>query len=60
MLLHQNGLSLDRAEAVFDEIEKALQVGKIRSYGWSTDFSERASIVAERQHFIAVEHAMTC
>jgi len=58
MLLHQNGLSLDRAQAVFDEIEKARQAGKIRSYGWSTDFSERTSAVAGRQHFVAVEHAM--
>jgi aryl-alcohol dehydrogenase-like predicted oxidoreductase len=58
MLLHQNGLSLDRAQTVFDEMEKALQAGKIRSFGWSTDFSERASVIAERQHFIAVEHAM--
>ena len=39
-------------------MEKSLQAGKIRSYGWSTDFSERASIAAERRHFTAVEHAM--
>ncbi|MEL6964752.1 MAG: aldo/keto reductase [Pseudomonadota bacterium] len=58
LLLHQNGLSLNQAEAVFDKMEKAVDAGKIRSFGWSTDFSERASGVAERAHFIAVEHAM--
>ncbi|WP_298972546.1 aldo/keto reductase [uncultured Roseobacter sp.] len=58
MLLHQNGLAVDRAEAVFDEMEKARAAGKIRSYGWSTDFAESASALAKRKHFTAVQHAM--
>ena len=58
LLLHQNGLAVDQAEAVFDEMEKAVQAGKIRAYGWSTDFADRASTVAKRESFVAVEHAM--
>lgn len=58
LLLHQNGLPLTRADAIFDEMEKAREAGKILSFGWSTDFSERASAAAEREHFTAVEHAM--
>lgn len=58
VLLHQNALPVAQAEAVFDQMDKAYRSGKIRAYGWSTDFSESASAVADREGFIAVEHAM--
>lgn len=58
LLLHQNGLLVSQAELIFDEMDKALQAGKIRAFGWSTDFSQSASSVAKRQGFISVEHAM--
>ncbi|MBX2884348.1 MAG: aldo/keto reductase [Granulosicoccus sp.] len=58
LLLHQNGLSLEQAEPVFDEMEKALQSGKISGFGWSTDFTASAAAMAERSGFVAVEHAM--
>ncbi len=58
LLLHQNGLPVPKAEAIFDEMEKARQAGKIRSYGWSTDFSKSVTAVADRKGFVAVEHAM--
>ncbi|MGD1877628.1 MAG: aldo/keto reductase [Kiloniellaceae bacterium] len=58
MLLHQNALPVAQAEAIFDRMDKARQAGKIRAYGWSTDFSKSASAVAGREGFIAVEHAM--
>ncbi|MEO0547301.1 MAG: aldo/keto reductase [Pseudomonadota bacterium] len=58
LLLHQNGLPVDQAEPVFDEMEKAVSAGKIRAYGWSTDFTKSAVAFAERANFVAVEHAM--
>ncbi|RLJ51640.1 aryl-alcohol dehydrogenase-like predicted oxidoreductase [Litoreibacter meonggei] len=58
MLLHDNALPVAQAEVVFDEMEKARQAGKIRAFGWSTDFSTSAAAVAKRPGFAAVEHAM--
>ncbi|MEL6967943.1 MAG: aldo/keto reductase [Pseudomonadota bacterium] len=58
LLLHQNGLSVEQAEPVFDAMETAVSAGKIRAYGWSTDFSASAAAMANRENFIAIEHAM--
>ncbi|MEP0961060.1 MAG: aldo/keto reductase [Roseobacter sp.] len=58
MLLHDNALPIAQAELVFDEMEKARQMGKIDAFGWSTDFSVSAKAVAQRPGFDAVEHAM--
>lgn len=58
LLLHQNGLSVQQAEAMFDEMDKAVGAGKVRAYGWSTDFAESVSSVAARPAFVAVEHAL--
>ncbi|MEX0366670.1 MAG: aldo/keto reductase [Ruegeria sp.] len=58
VLLHQNGLSVEQAGPVFDEMEKACAAGKIRSYGWSTDFSDSAAAFADRPRFRTIEHAM--
>ena len=58
LLLHQNALPVAQAEAIFDRMDKAQQTGKIRAYGWSTDFSKSVSAVAHREGFVAVEHAM--
>ena len=58
LVLHLNSLSVPEAEAVFDEVEKARQSGKVGYYGWSTDFSKSAAAIADRTAFVAVEHAM--
>lgn len=58
LLLHQNALPVPQAEAIFDEMDRARDAGKIRAFGWSTDFSQSVSAVAGRPGFIAVEHAM--
>lgn len=58
LILHLNALPVPKAEALFDEVEKACAAGKLRSYGWSTDFSESAGAFADRPAFVAVEHAM--
>lgn len=58
LLLHLNSLSVAEAENIFDEVEKAVQSGKVRSYGWSTDFSKSAAAFAARPNFSTIEHAM--
>ncbi len=58
LLLHQNSRPAEEAAAFFDEMEAARSMGKIRSYGWSTDFSASAATMANRDGFVAVEHAM--
>lgn len=58
MLLHDNTLPIAQAGLVFDEMEKARQMGKISGFGWSTDFSDSAKAVAGRSGFGAIEHAM--
>lgn len=58
LILHLNSLSVPKAEALFDEVERACAAGKVRSYGWSTDFSESAGAFADRPAFVVVEHAM--
>lgn len=58
LLFHQNDFPLDQALPIFDEMDKARRAGKIRAYGWSTDFPASARAVAKREGFVAVEHAM--
>lgn len=58
VLLHINELSHDKAKPIFDEMERARSLGKIRAYGWSTDFTESIDHMAPREGFAAVEHAM--
>ncbi|MEM9970621.1 MAG: aldo/keto reductase [Pseudomonadota bacterium] len=58
VLLHANALPVDEARPIFDQLDIARQSGKIRAYGWSTDFSASAAAFADRDGFTAVEHAM--
>ncbi len=58
LLFHLNSLPVSKAKAIFDEVEKARLAGKVRSYGWSTDFAKSAAAFADRPAFVAVEHAM--
>lgn len=58
LLLHHNALPPEQASAVFDQMELALQSGKILSYGWSTDYTASVQAMANRSGFVAVEHAM--
>lgn len=58
LLLHVNEMPVAEAEAVFDELDRLKDAGKLRAYGWSTDYSESASAVSSRQNFKAVEYAM--
>lgn len=58
MLLHLNALPVETAAPIFAEMEKARQAGKIRAYGWSTDFPASAEAMAGQQGFLGIEHAM--
>ncbi|WP_424969764.1 aldo/keto reductase [Dinoroseobacter sp. S76] len=58
LLLHPNETPIADAAPLFDAMEAARQAGKIRAFGWSTDYSDRAVAMAERDGFVAIEHAM--
>ncbi len=58
VLLHPNTVPLEQAGLIFDEMEKARQMGKIQSFGWSTDFVANAKAMQHRKGFSVVEHAM--
>ena len=58
VMLHLNSLPPAQAEVLFDEMDKARLAGKIKSFGWSTDFTASAKAMASRPGFVAVEHAM--
>lgn len=58
LLLHHNSLPVEQANQLFDEMAVAQQSGKLKSFGWSTDFVESADAMADRKGFIAIEHGM--
>lgn len=43
---HNNGYPAEKAAPVRDTLEGLVQAGKIRAYGWSTDFTDRAEVFA--------------
>jgi aryl-alcohol dehydrogenase-like predicted oxidoreductase len=52
---HNNGYPLAEAAAVRETLEELVQAGKIRAYGWSTDFADRAEFFAGGQHCTAIQ-----
>jgi aryl-alcohol dehydrogenase-like predicted oxidoreductase len=52
---HDNGYPAGKAEPVRETLETLVQEGKIRAYGWSTDFPDRARVFAEGQHCTAIQ-----
>ncbi|SLN39937.1 aldo/keto reductase [Ruegeria meonggei] len=58
LLLHVNDMPIEMAEPVFDELDQLKEAGKLRAYGWSTDYSRSASAVSTRSNFAAVEYVM--
>lgn len=58
MLLHLNALAIDVARPIFEQMEVARKQGKLRAYGWSTDFPDSARAMCDLDGFIGVEHAM--
>ncbi|MBN1312351.1 MAG: aldo/keto reductase [Anaerolineae bacterium] len=56
--LHVNEYPPEKAGAVCDELEKLVQDGKIRFYGWSTDNPEGAKVFAQGEHCAAIQANM--
>jgi aryl-alcohol dehydrogenase-like predicted oxidoreductase len=56
--LHLNELSIEKAQAIFECLVALRRAGKIRSFGWSTDFPDRAAAFADLDGFISIQHAM--
>jgi aryl-alcohol dehydrogenase-like predicted oxidoreductase len=52
---HLNDFGLEGAEAVRETLEALVTEGKIRAYGWSTDFEDRARFFAQGQNCTAIQ-----
>ena len=46
------------ADNIFAELDRHVDAGKLREYGWSTDYADSALAASSRQNFKAVEFAM--
>ena len=52
---HDNGFPADHAEPIRATLETLVQDGKIRAYGWSTDYPDRLEVFAQGRHCTAVQ-----
>lgn len=52
---HDNGFPADKAEPVRDTLEELVNEGKIRAYGWSTDFTDRAEVFAQGKNCTSIQ-----
>jgi aryl-alcohol dehydrogenase-like predicted oxidoreductase len=52
---HDNTYPADQAEPVRETLEELVKEGKIRFYGWSTDFPDRAEVFAQGPHCTAIQ-----
>ena len=52
---HDNGYPADKAQPVRETLEELVKEGKIRAYGWSTDFVDRAKVFAEGKNCSSIQ-----
>jgi len=52
---HDNGYPAEKAAPVRDTLEGLVAEGKIRAYGWSTDFPDRAKVFSQGAHCSAIQ-----
>lgn len=52
---HDNGFPAAQAGPVRDTLETLVKEGKIRAYGWSTDFPENAAFFSQGEHCAAIQ-----
>lgn len=58
--LHINDLPITQAEELLGTLEELVESGKIRWYGWSTDYADRAEHWAVNgAHCTAIQHAFS-
>lgn len=55
---HENEYPVEQAQPVRDTLEALVKEGKIRAYGWSTDFPDRAAFFAKGEHCTAIQAEM--
>ncbi|MGB2897187.1 MAG: aldo/keto reductase [Anaerolineales bacterium] len=55
---HWNDYDAEKGAEARDVLEDLVAQGKIRNYGWSTDFTDRARVFAEGSHCVAIQHQM--
>jgi aryl-alcohol dehydrogenase-like predicted oxidoreductase len=58
LFFHINDYPVEQAGEVRDTLDSLVAEGKILSYGWSTDFADRARFFAESRHCAAVQFQM--
>jgi aryl-alcohol dehydrogenase-like predicted oxidoreductase len=52
---HDNGFPPEKAAPIRDTLEELVKEGKIRAYGWSTDFPDRLEVFAQGPKCAAVQ-----
>ena len=52
---HDNDFPADKAEPVRETLETLVKEGKIRAYGWSTDYPERVEVFAQGPNCAAIQ-----
>jgi aryl-alcohol dehydrogenase-like predicted oxidoreductase len=52
---HDNGYPAEKAAPIRETLEGLVRAGKIRAYGWSTDFVDRAEVFAEGPNCTSVQ-----
>ncbi|MFK3984185.1 aldo/keto reductase [Micromonospora sp. NPDC050397] len=58
--LHLNDLAIELAEPLLGTLEALVAEGKVRAYGWSTDFADRAeSWALGGPHTTAIQHSFS-
>lgn len=55
---HHNDYPVEDAGPVRDTLEELVAEGKIRTFGWSTDFPDRARFFAESDNCVAIQFEM--
>lgn len=53
---HLNDFPAEQAHVVRDTLETLVMAGKIRAFGWSTDFADRAAIFANHRHCVSMQY----
>lgn len=52
---HMNDYPADQAEPVRETLEELVKAGKIRAYGWSTDYPDRARVFAQGPNCTSIQ-----